>query len=228
MAKAKAAAMVAQHLARNGGADTRRLILDNAARLFRHQGYAATSLRDIAAQCDMKAGSLYYHFASKDEIVGEVLRIGVERVFADVRAAVARLPDNSAAAALIETAVTAHLKALLALQDYTSANLRIFAHVPEAIRSEHLELRDAYERFWAALFARCARTDAFDRQRDLRLARFFLIGAMNGAMEWFNPRRAPIETVAMELARLLLLGLCRRETPHASVKPRRPQIRAAN
>src|SRR3954467_8164786 len=48
--------------------DTKRVVLDSPAKLFRIHGYAATSLRDIAAAAGMKAGSLYYHFSSKDEI----------------------------------------------------------------------------------------------------------------------------------------------------------------
>ena len=203
--------------------NSRHAALDTAARLFRHRGYAATSLRDIAAECGMKAGSLYYHFASKDEIVGEVLRIGVERVFEDVRQAVGRLPDDVTAATLIGTAVEAHLKALLAAQDYTSANLRIFAHVPETIRNEHLHMRDAYERFWAGLFTRCAATGALDAKCDLRLARFFLIGAMNGSLEWFDPATAPIETVARQLTHLTLFGLVRRSSTKAATGRKRPR-----
>jgi TetR/AcrR family transcriptional regulator, cholesterol catabolism regulator len=203
---------------------SRDAVLDTAARLFRHRGYSATSLRDIAAACGMKAGSLYHHFASKDEIVGEVLRIGVELVFDDVRKAVMRLPATAPAAALIGTAVETHLKALLALQDYTSANLRIFADVPEATRKEHLQTRDAYEKFWAGLFTRCARSGAFDPKRSLRLARFFLIGAMNGSLEWFDHVRVPIETVASELTATMLYGLIGRPTTrlrNASSRPRK-------
>ncbi len=52
---------------------TRDQILVEAARLFRHQGYAATTLRQIADAAGIKAGSIYYHFGSKDEILGVVL-----------------------------------------------------------------------------------------------------------------------------------------------------------
>ena len=55
--------------ARKRGGNTRQHVLDCAARLFRMQGYAATSLRDIAAASGMKPGSLYYHFPSKEMIV---------------------------------------------------------------------------------------------------------------------------------------------------------------
>lgn len=46
---------------------SRDLILRVAAQLFRQQGYSATTLRQIADKAGMKAGSIYYHFDSKDD-----------------------------------------------------------------------------------------------------------------------------------------------------------------
>src|SRR5436305_42145 len=109
---------------------SRRRILDCAARLFRKNGYGGTSLRDIAAASGMKAGSLYYHFASKDEILIDVLNIGVQRVYDAVRNAVAALPAAATFADIINTAIYGHLKALHEADDYTSANVRIFGQVP--------------------------------------------------------------------------------------------------
>ena len=40
---------------------TREEVLYAAARRFRHDGYYATTIRDVAKE----AGSIYYHFASK-------------------------------------------------------------------------------------------------------------------------------------------------------------------
>jgi AcrR family transcriptional regulator len=196
----------------------RQLILDHAARLFRADGYAATSLRDIADACGMKAGSLYYHFASKDAIVGEVLKIGVERVGDVVRAAVAALPADSDARTLLHTAVRAHLSALLELQDYTSANVRIVGQVPAEVRTAHIATRDAYERFWSQLLKRCAKQGGFDDGRDLKLARLFLIGALNGSLEWFRGGPVGVDRIAAELSTLFLDGLVSRP---AAAKPRK-------
>jgi len=201
--------------------ESRRLILDTAARLFRDEGYAATSLRDIAGECGMKAGSLYYHFASKDEIVAEVLRIGVEKTFDHVKRAVMALPPDAGADELLRTGVRAHLQAMLELHDYTSANVRIFGQVPTGIREAHVGRRDAYERFWAGLLSRCAKRAALDPARNLRLARFFLIGAMNASLDWFHGDQAPIETVADELTAIFLLGLKAR-APAAKSSCKRP------
>ena len=195
----------------------RQLILDAAARLLRQEGYAATSLRDIAAECGMKAGSLYYHFSSKDEIIGEVLRIGVERVADEVRRAVADLPPDADARTLLHTAVHAHLSALLELHDYTSANVRIFGQVPAQVRAAHIATRDAYEKFWSTLLRRCARAGDWNPERKLTWTRLFLINALNASLEWFTPGgRATVEQLAHELTELVLDGL----NPRAPVAKR--------
>jgi len=52
---------------------TRRSILDGAYRLFIRQGYAATSMREIAGQSRIALGGIYNHFTSKDEIYRTIL-----------------------------------------------------------------------------------------------------------------------------------------------------------
>lgn len=188
----------------------RMLILDTAARLFRQRGYAATSLRDIATACGMKAGSLYYHFESKDAIVSDVLRIGVTHVHDEVQRAVDALGDTGDARLLIDTAVTAHLRALFHSENYTSANIRIFSQVPIAVQQSHLPLRRHYEQFWADLLARCARNGRLDTGHNLRYAQLLLLGTLNSTLEWFRPERGPIAPVAAELTRLFLDGITAR------------------
>ncbi|OUR86920.1 TetR family transcriptional regulator, partial [Cycloclasticus sp. 44_32_T64] len=70
--------------AKNKVKKTREKILDAAASLFSQQGYNGTALRDIASALDMKAGSLYYHFDSKEQLVLEILKIGLENIIQTV------------------------------------------------------------------------------------------------------------------------------------------------
>src|SRR5689334_17027682 len=44
-------------------------IVSTAAALFGARGYDGVSLEDVADQLDVTKGSLYYYFASKDELV---------------------------------------------------------------------------------------------------------------------------------------------------------------
>ena len=55
---------------------TRQGILEAAARIFRRDGYASARLSDIAAEMGMKAGSLYYHFGSREALVEAVMEQG--------------------------------------------------------------------------------------------------------------------------------------------------------
>jgi AcrR family transcriptional regulator len=52
---------------------TRSLLLDAAHSLFVNQGYAATSMRQIAESTGLALGSIYNHFASKEAIFHAIL-----------------------------------------------------------------------------------------------------------------------------------------------------------
>jgi len=51
------------------GASTRERILDVALDLFTEQGFDGTSMREIAERLHITKPSIYYHFASKEEIL---------------------------------------------------------------------------------------------------------------------------------------------------------------
>ena len=55
------------------GTSGRDQILDAAAQMFSEQGYSAASTRHIAEAVGVKQASLYYHFASKQDILAELL-----------------------------------------------------------------------------------------------------------------------------------------------------------
>jgi AcrR family transcriptional regulator len=50
-------------------ARTRQRLLDEADRLFRERGYAATSLEQIAEAADVTKGAIYGHFSSKEDLL---------------------------------------------------------------------------------------------------------------------------------------------------------------
>ena len=54
---------------RQAGASTRERILDVALDLFTDQGFDGTSMREIAERLHLSKPAIYYHFASKDEIL---------------------------------------------------------------------------------------------------------------------------------------------------------------
>jgi len=186
---------------------TRQRILDAAARLFREKGYASVSLRVIATAAEMKAGSVYYHFKSKEEIVLEVLNVGIELVFSAVESSYEKNREHADAEILISRAVFAHLETLLKHTDYTSANVRIYGQVPENIRSDALNVRRKYEGLWDEILKTANSRGTFKSDLDMRIFRLMLIGSLNATLEWFDPVQGSIEELAKNYSQILLNGL---------------------
>lgn len=57
-------------------------ILWAAAEVLRHNGYDATTMKDIAAQVNLTAASLYHHFKNKDFLLLNVLELGLDLTIA--------------------------------------------------------------------------------------------------------------------------------------------------
>jgi Transcriptional regulator len=55
------------------GARTSRVIIESAYTLFLEQGYAATSMRQIAERSGLALGGIYNHFASKEAIFSDLI-----------------------------------------------------------------------------------------------------------------------------------------------------------
>ena len=186
---------------------TRQRFLDAAAKWFRNKGLAFTSLNDLAQVLDVKASSIYYYFDSKDALIEEVLRIGIEVVHREVRSAVDALGPGADHRARIEAAIHAHLKSVLGHDDYTSANIINYSHASEEVRARHLSVRRAYGDYWARLLEGAQGVGEIAAHVDLSLARMFLIGSLNWSVDWYRRRGKSIRQIADECARNLFEGI---------------------
>src|SRR5512139_3013161 len=171
-------------------------ILDAAARLFRAQGFQGTSVRDIVRAVDMLPGSLYYHFATKEELLAEVYAEGVRRISARVSAAIGPLADPWAR---LEAACVAHLEAILEDDDYAPVVIRVRPGDAPAAQPRLTALRDEYE----ALFTRLVASLRLPRGTDRRTLRLMLLGALNWSQTWYQPGRDSPKTIARRLVALL-------------------------
>jgi len=171
--------MAATAPARAPRQDNRRQdLLDAAAGLICRRGYHATSMRDIARATDMLPGSIYYHFASKEELLLAIYAEGVRRIAARVDGAVARA---TAPMKRLEAACIAHLEMLLADSNYAQVVVRVLPEDVPAVSARLTALRDDYEDRFRGLIAALALPRA--RRRYTRLT---LLGALNGAQGWYR------------------------------------------
>ncbi len=183
---------------------TRQRVLDEAARLFARAGYANTNLADVAAAAGMQAGSLYYHFDSKDELVYEVLRFGVAHSFDHVRAEVERLGAKATSEDQLRAAIHAHLESLHTLGDYARAGLRIVEQSPAAVRKRQYANQRSYGEYWEALLDRARAEGVLPKDIDLLAARLLLFGAINATVDWPASARRSTDELTETLMALLL------------------------
>lgn len=66
---------------------TRRKLFQAAVTLIAEQGFSSTTVEEIAERAGVAKGTVYYNFASKNELFEELLRHGVELLTADLREA---------------------------------------------------------------------------------------------------------------------------------------------
>jgi TetR/AcrR family transcriptional regulator, transcriptional repressor for nem operon len=68
-------------------ADTRRRIVEVAAREFRSKGIGATGVADLMSEAGLSHGGFYRHFESKDQLVAEACESALTEIVARLEAA---------------------------------------------------------------------------------------------------------------------------------------------
>lgn len=190
-----------------GAAASRALILDAAAELFRDKGYAATTLRQIAKAAGLKAGSIYYHFSSKDEILHEVLDIGERAAMTTVKQMLEGLPADASHRAQIEAAIKGHLMAILETSLYSSTNIRVFGQLPESIKRRHRRQRDHYAKLWDDLFVRARKAGEIRPNISVVPLRMFVLGALNWTVEWIDAEKHSVDEISQRISLFIFEGI---------------------
>lgn len=203
---------------------TRQRILDAAARVFSEQGYSGTRLTDIAARAGMKAGSLYYHFDSRETLIDAVMQVGTRRTHTAALEKLRALPANTPPLRKLEILIENHLLLGLEQSDYTTASIKLIWQVPDTIRERQLVEQRAYGALWRNVLEE-ARADGTIRS-DLNLSamRMMILGALNWATDWYKPKGDSPAQLAGDLIKMVLHGLAWRSTGDGDA--RRATVRA--
>ena len=156
-------------------------LLRKAAELIARQGFDGTSMRDIAAAVDILPGSLYYHFASKEEMLTAIHARVVEEMTAKVQGAIApaQTPWDR-----LEAAATAHLEGLLETGHLVTIISPNFSEGREDLNATLKAHRDEYETMFKGFFDELDLPDGVNRA----LLRLQLLGALNWVPVWYDPK----------------------------------------
>ncbi len=184
----------------------RRRIEDVASDLFREQGYAATSVRDIARALDIQGASLYAHVTSKEDVLWAIIDRAASRFEAAAEAADERTRPMDNTARLAELA-RAHVGTITDDVGAASVFVGEWRSLGSERRAGILERRDAYERRFRDLIAGGIASGEF-RMTDPALAAMFVLGALNSIATWYDPSgRLPAARIADYVADLAVRTL---------------------
>jgi TetR/AcrR family transcriptional regulator, cholesterol catabolism regulator len=188
-------AVTDDEVAESKSALTRARILDAAARVLSANGYAGLRLTDVAAEAEIQAPAIYYYYASRDELVEEVMWAGIADMREHVVGVLGELPDDTPPLDRLLATVEAHLRHALEISDYTTASIRNAGQVPLSIRKRQILEEERYGEVWRKLVNDLAREGRLRPDLDLYIAQMLVLGALNWAVEWWNPRRGSLEGV---------------------------------
>jgi len=166
----------------------RQELLHHAARLFRQQGFAATTTRDIAAASGMRAGSPFYHFENKAALLFAVMEQGMRAALQRQATALQAVPERSAPETLLRALVRAHFDVLLGPgSDFIPVMLYEWRSLKPAQRDDISKLQRDYEVAWAGVLQ--ALSAAGSIRADARVARLMMLGALNWSVQWYKPKQ---------------------------------------
>jgi TetR/AcrR family transcriptional regulator, cholesterol catabolism regulator len=163
----------------------RREIDEVASELFHANGYAATSVRDIAKALDIQGASLYAHVASKEDVLWSIVdgaATAFETKSDEAVADTATSDPVERLAALVE----AHVDVVTADPERASVFVTEWRHLSADRRAAIAQRRDAYEARFRAVIDDGTAVGAF-RPTDTALAATFILTALNGIATWYRP-----------------------------------------
>ncbi len=171
--------------------------------LFARHGYAAVSMRQIAAATGVQVGALYNHTADKQSLLFDLLSDHMDALLAALEAEA--LPDDP----------------LAALEAFTRFHLRYHAARPDAVFIAYMELRNltpdnfarveaqrrAYEAQLEDILRRGGTAEVM-RFDDAKLACLAIIALLTGVTTWFRAdgrlRQSEVEDIYWSMTRRLV------------------------
>ena len=187
---------------------TRARLIEVAKRLYQEHGSEHVTVRRIAAAAKIEAGSIYYHFSSRDEIMRAVLESGVGDARGEVMQAIAEAGPQSSPLDRLRAALGAHLK--YTLREHFSSRLKSIRRLPKRLRDRHMQQEREYAAIFAGLLEEAHKKGLLQPGFDLSVVRMLVLGALTWVAEWYDPDGAMTpDDVADELMRVVTLGIAK-------------------
>lgn len=160
------------------------VVLRAAIAVMAEKGYHGTSVRDIAVRAGLSPSALYYHFASKQELLATIMERGIEELLRRTRAVLDAAGDDPAdrLRAIVRTHVLFHLED----QRGTMLGTSELRALEEPVRTRHLGKRHQQQRLFDDVVVRGAERGVFGTPIPMEASRAVVV-MCTGVAGWFSP-----------------------------------------
>ncbi|MFJ2790876.1 TetR/AcrR family transcriptional regulator [Streptomyces sp. NPDC087290] len=186
--------------------ERRRELLATAAEVFAAQGYNATTVRKIADSAGMLAGSLYYHFDSKESMIDEILSTFLGELWEGYDAVLAA---GLAPRQTIEALVTESFREIDRHRAAVAIYQKEARHLAAQPRFQYLvDSQQKFEKAWLGTLERGVADHSFRADLDIRLTYRFVRDTVWVAASWYRPggQHSP-EEIARQYLSMVLDGI---------------------
>jgi len=204
------------------GPKTMEAIRKAGLRLIFEHGYEAMSLRQLAAEVGIQAGSLYNHISTKQELLFDLIQDHINELISQLdRVLQGKEEPLEKLRVFVAFHVTYHMnrkrEVFIANSELRSLEPRNYAAI--------VELRGAYERRLADILADGVAKGVFE-VADVQVATFAIISLLTGLCTWYRPGgRLTREAIVDAHEKLVLSGVM--PAPATPARGRRKSSRVA-
>ena len=166
----------------------REAILQNALEIFDRQGFANTSLDDIARETGVKREAIYYYFGNRADILLNIIQPQSESLVEGLKN-------------ILASKAGVHEKLYLAVENHLEHFDRKCLEMTVALRDVYLEdarnvrrvlgkIWRSYESMWTSLIEEGQRNGEFVRCGDPKMVAFGILGMCNWLARWYDPKKS--------------------------------------
>jgi len=180
-------------------------VVEAAIKVFYEKGYAASSIQDVADIVGVLKGSLYHYISSKEDLLFRILQQSHEHARA-IMLEVSELEVGPAER--LYTYLHRMYLWYLSHVERVSIYFNQQQHLTGTNRTIMRKNGREFSRFIRDLLSEARQVGELRNDLDVKLASFFIVGALNSIPTWYRPsgEYAP-EYIADEFARMSLAAL---------------------
>lgn len=178
-------------------------IIESATSLFKSKGFGGTSMRDLANEVGIEAGSLYSHVSSKDEILQTICFNMANRFLQHIDSILSE--ENCTNEEKLNLAIQGHARIITEDINSTSVFWNEWKYMQDPWLSDFSKMQIEYEAKFKSILENGMAAGEFCID-DLTFTTMAMLSSLNGLQKWRTYSQSP-EELGNSFAQLFISGI---------------------